>query len=123
MTENNVLSFLQQSLRTVVGATADAVETLQDTQKRNEAIAKVNAEWQKKSEEWVVKGTLTEAEARQIIEDFWQNRQTATTTMTTTSPQEIQIDAPVNDPYTDIQDLTTEIIALRAELEKLNSPN
>jgi cell shape-determining protein MreC len=61
MAENNLFSFLQQSLRTVVGATTEAIETLQDTQKRNQAISELNQEWQKKSQEWAEKGSLTEA--------------------------------------------------------------
>ena len=51
MADNNIFAFLQQGLRTVVGATAEAIETLQDTQKRNQAISELNQEWQKKSQE------------------------------------------------------------------------
>lgn len=117
MTDNNVFNFLQQGVRTIVGATTEAIETLQDTQKRNQAISEFNQEWQKKSQEWAEKGTLTEAEARKIIEKFFQSRGHGNND---SSPQEIPIESEQN-PYDGLKELTEEIISLREELEKLNS--
>ena len=119
MSDNNVFEFLQQGLRTVVGATAEAIETLQNSEKRSQAISEFNEEWQKKSQEWREKGAVTEAEARKTIEQFFQ-RQSGNTN--NSSPQEIPIDSGDN-PYDEIKELTEEIIALRGELEKLNSSN
>lgn len=119
MSDNNIFNYFQQGLRTIVGATTEAIETLQNSEKRNQAISEFNEEWQKKSQEWVEKGTLTEAEARKIIEQFFQ-RQTTSTNQS--SPQEIPIDSGAN-PYDEIKKLTEEIVALRGELEKLNSSN
>ena len=116
--ENNLLGFLQTGLRTVVGATAEAIETLQDNQKRTQAIEEFNSQWQKKSQEWVEKGTITEGQARDIIEQFIQNRGN----VSNSSPQEIPIESEeIQDPYEGIKELTEEIIALRTELEKMNS--
>ena len=119
MSDNNVLSFFQQGLRTVVGATAEAIETLQNSEKRNQAISEFNEEWQKKSQEWVEKGTVTEAEARKMVEQLF-NRQGSS--QNNSSPQEIPIESDEN-PYSEIKELTEEIISLRGELEKLNSSN
>ena len=116
--DNNLLGLLQTGLRTVVGATTEAIETLQDTQKRNDAIAEFNEQWQKKSQEWVEKGTITESQARQIIEQFMQNKGAGSSS----TPQEITIESDeVTDPYEGIKELTDEIISLRQELEKFNS--
>lgn len=117
MADNNVFAFLQKGLRTVLGATAEAIETLQDNQKRNQAISELNQEWQKKSQEWADKGSLTEAEARKIIEQIFQRRSNDNS-----SPQEIPITSDDN-PYEGLKQLTDEIISLRKELEKLNSSN
>ena len=115
---NNFFGILQTGLRTVVGATTDAIETLQDTQKRNQAFSEFNEQWQKKSQEWVEKGEVTESQARQIIEQLIQNKGVGNSS----TPQEITIESDdVSDPYEGIKELTEEIIALRAEIEKLNS--
>ena len=115
---NNFFGILQTGLRTVVGATTDAIETLQDTQKRNQAFTEFNEQWQKKSQEWVEKGEITESQARQIIEQLIQNKGVGNSS----TPQEITIESDdVSDPYEGIKELTEEIIALRAEIEKLNS--
>ena len=115
---NNFFGILQTGLRTVVGATTDAIETLQDTQKRNQAFTEFNEQWQKKSQEWVEKGEVTESQARQIIEQLIQNKGVGNSS----TPQEITIESDeVSDPYEGIKELTEEIIALRAEIEKLNS--
>ncbi len=115
---NNFFGILQTGLRTVVGATTDAIETLQDTQKRNQAFTEFNEQWQKKSQEWVEKGEVTESQARQVIEQLIQNKGVGNSS----TPQEITIESDdVSDPYEGIKELTEEIIALRAEIEKLNS--
>jgi polyhydroxyalkanoate synthesis regulator phasin len=117
MPENNVMMFLQQGLRTVVGATAEAIETLQDPEKRTQAIAEFNEEWQKKSQKWEEKGSITETEARKIIENFFQSR--SNTNSSSSSPQEIPIESESKSD--NLNELTEEIISLRKELEKLNS--
>ena len=115
---NNFFGILQTGLRTVVGATTDAIETLQDTQKRNQAFTEFNEQWQKKSQEWVEKGEVTESQARQVIEQLIKNKGVGNSS----TPQEITIESDdVSDPYEGIKELTEEIIALRAEIEKLNS--
>ncbi|BAQ66217.1 hypothetical protein [Geminocystis sp. NIES-3709] len=117
MENNTLLNIIQQSFRTVIGATAEAVETLQDNQKRNQVLSDLKIEWQEKSREWSEKGTITEQEARKIIEQFFKGY-----TDKNRSYQEIEITS--EDPQNDsIQELTKEIIALREELQNLNSSN
>jgi len=52
MDNNNLINFVQQGFRTVIGATADAIETIQNTEKRNQVISELTSELQKKSQEW-----------------------------------------------------------------------
>ena len=117
MDNNNLINFVQQGFRTVIGATADAIETIQNTEKRNQVISELTSELQKKSQEWQQKGTLTEEEAKKIIEQFFQhqgNNSNANNTYT----QEVEV-KPTDNPYENIQQLTQDIITLREELEKI----
>lgn len=119
MDNNNLINFVQQGFRTVIGATADAIETIQNTDKRTQVISELTSELQKKSQEWQEKGTLTEEEAKKIIEKFFQyqgNNSDSDDNFT----QEVEVKTADN-PYKNIQQLTQEIIALREELEKINA--
>lgn len=49
MENNNLINFVQQGFRTVVGATASAIETLQDNNKRNQIVSELTTELQKKN--------------------------------------------------------------------------
>lgn len=115
MENNTLLNIVQQGFRTALGATAEAIETLQDNQKRSEVLSDLNAQWQEKSQVWSEKGTMTEKEAKKIIEQFFKgynhNNQ---------SPQNIEITLEDNQNGS-ITELTNEIVALREELQNLNN--
>jgi len=120
MDNNNLINFVQLGFRTVIGATADAIETIQNTEKRNQAISELTSELQKKSQEWQQKGTLTEEEAKKIIEQFFHQSKGSNSNTTNTYTQEVEV-KPADNPYENIQQLTQDIITLREELEKVNS--
>lgn len=115
MENNTLLNIVQQGFRTALGATAEAIETLQDNQKRSEVLSDLNAQWQEKSQVWSQKGTMTEQEAKKIIEQFFKgynhNNQ---------SPQNIEITLEDNQNGS-ITELTNEIVALREELQTINN--
>ncbi|MFN9175685.1 MAG: thylakoid-associated protein, partial [Synechocystis sp.] len=68
---NNLLvNTLQQGFRITVGATASLVETLQDPQKRQITFQDLQQQWGQKAEQWAEKGSVTEAEARQYVEQW-----------------------------------------------------
>ncbi|BAQ60273.1 hypothetical protein GM3708_679 [Geminocystis sp. NIES-3708] len=115
MESNTIFNLIQQSFRTVIGATATIVETLQDNQKRSQVLSDLNAQWQEKSQEWVQKGTITEQEARQIIEEFFKGY----TSKNSNFYEDVEVKS-VDNQSNGIQELTREIIALREELQKLN---
>ncbi|AFZ53543.1 hypothetical protein VKI21_16280 [Cyanobacterium aponinum UTEX 3222] len=119
MENNNLINFVQQGFRTVVGATASAIETLQDNNKRNQIVSELTTELQKKSQEWQEKGALTEEEAKKIIEQFFQNK-SENTNNNPNYDETVETKAE-NNPYQNIQQLTQEVIALREELEKIKS--
>jgi len=115
MENNTLFSIIQEGYRTAIGATTSAVETLQDNQKRSQVLSDLNAQWQQKSKEWEEKGTITEQEAKKIIEQFFNGVKFDSNK----SYQDIEINSG-NKKNDDIQELTKEVISLREELEKLN---
>ncbi len=115
MNSNNFTDMIQQGFRIAVGATATAVETLQDKEKINQKINELNKELQEKSQVWAQKGAITEEEAKRIIEQFFNKQQTSNdfssenvSSQSTTTTQ-------------DIRNLTAEIISLRNELNQINN--
>jgi polyhydroxyalkanoate synthesis regulator phasin len=121
MNANNIFQFVQQGFRITVGATASLVETLQDPQKRTEAISEMQTEFNQKADEWAQKGEITEQEARRMIEQLFrqQNWQKSTGSKNTTSDPVSTRRATTENVESELQELTEQIIALRTELEKL----
>lgn len=125
MNSDNLIQLLQKSLRVTLGATATLIETLQDPQRRDENLSKLRTELGQLTEEWEVKGETTEREARSFVDNMLTrstgfNRQTgseATSASTVSSP------SPAPEVQQDLQELTTQIAAIRAELEKLREQN
>jgi len=122
MNSDSLVQLLQKGFRVTLGATASLIEVLQDPEKRDENLAKLRLEWSQLAEEWAEKGEITEQEARNFVDNFLskQNNQSSagssgTTGSTTTTPT-----APPN-VQTDLEELTAQIAAIRAELEKLRS--
>ncbi|MGI0482105.1 hypothetical protein ACN4EE_15135 [Geminocystis sp. CENA526] len=111
MDNNTLLNIVQEGFRTVIGATTEAIETIQDNQKRHQVFSDLSTQWQQKSKEWSQKGTMTEQEAKKIIEQFFQGY-----TNKNQSPQPINITVD-DEENEDISSLTKEIIALREEIQ------
>ena len=124
MNPDTIIESLQTGFRVAVGATASAIEMLQDSQKRDENFSKLNSpDWTKITEELAEKGEATEQEARQFVENLL-NQQSS-------SPDSDSAQAPSSNPSTsstpssdseaqkELQELTEQIATLRAELERL----
>ena len=75
---NVIVDTLQQGFRITIGATASLVETLQDPQKRQLTAQDLQQQWGVQAERWSEKGSQTESEARQYVDQLLvQLRQTA----------------------------------------------
>lgn len=124
MNADNLTNLLQQGFHLTLGATASLVETLQDPQKRTENLSQISSELSHLAHEWAAKGEMTEQEARNFANNFLNQLQnqvpttseasgtTVTNTPTEVAPPEVRLD---------LQELTAEIAAMRAELEKLRN--
>ncbi|MBW4692390.1 MAG: hypothetical protein KME27_11560 [Lyngbya sp. HA4199-MV5] len=120
MNSDTLVQLVQQGFRVTLGATVSLVEVLQDPEKRDENLSKLNQEWSALSTEWAQKGEMTEQEARNFVDTLLTKRGTSQTTtgapsatMTTpAAPPDIQLE---------LQELTAQIVAMRAELERLRN--
>ncbi len=120
MNSDTVVRLLQKGFRVTLGATASLVEMLQDPYKRDINLTRLRTELDQLTQEWAEKGAVTEQEARSYVDRFMAERQasqappTVTTTTTTVppTPPEVQLE---------LQELTAQLAAIRAELERLRS--
>lgn len=125
MNSDNLTQLLQQGLRITLGATTSLVETLQNPQKQSENIESIRLELSHLVTEWAAKGEITEQEARNFVDNLLnqlgnQGRSytpttppsTVTTTPTSAAPPAVQLE---------LQELTAQIAAIRAELENLRN--
>lgn len=124
MNSDNLVQLLQKGFRVTLGATASLIEILQDPQQRSEKLAALRTELDQLSEEWAMKGEVTEQEARNFVDTVLsQSGQSNSTTTsepygTTTTAVAPQPAAPP-DVQLDLQELTAQLAAIREELEKL----
>ncbi|MEP0918659.1 hypothetical protein NC981_17655 [Leptolyngbya sp. DQ-M1] len=121
MNSDTVVRILQKSFRVTLGATASLVEILQDPQKREANLTKIKAEVDQLTREWANKGEMTEQEARSYVDTLMAQRRgemnSGTTVTTTATP------VPTASPEVqlELQELTAQLAALRAEVERLRT--
>ncbi len=115
------MNLLKHGFHITVGATAALVETIQDPQKRSEAISEVQAELSQKTQEWAAKGEVTEVEAKRYLDNLFERRSEAEVNSSpTNTPNPPNYPTGNNSSVNSrLQELTDEIIALKLELEKL----
>ncbi|HLO51017.1 MAG TPA: hypothetical protein VK211_21560 [Kamptonema sp.] len=126
MNSDNLTQVLQKGFRVTLGATSFVMETLQDSQKRDENLAKLKSEnLTQLADEWAQKGEMTELEARNFVDTIWagqSNQDNAEAGATSDSPTSTSAPPPAqSDARLEIQELTAQIAALRAELENLRA--
>ncbi|MCT7949051.1 hypothetical protein NG798_04560 [Ancylothrix sp. C2] len=114
MNNENLTETIQKGFHITLGATAALVESLQDPEKRQENLTKMQSNLGLLTEEWAAKGSLTEQEARTYVDAIFSQQTPTAETSTTTSEAESQSDINAQ-----VQELTAQLAALRAELEKL----
>jgi polyhydroxyalkanoate synthesis regulator phasin len=122
MNVDNLTQVLQTGFRVTLGATSSLLEMLQDTQKRNENLEKIQSELSQLAEELAAKGEVTEHEARQFLDSLLAQQSGDFSRTTETEPSSIQVttsntSASDSRSVAEIQDLTQEIASLRTELE------
>ncbi|QIZ70895.1 hypothetical protein [Oxynema aestuarii] len=126
MNPNNLMEFLQTGFRVGVGATTSLLESLQDEQKREENLADLQLEFNELTQKLAKKGEMTEREARNFVDTIF-NQPGATpsesTPETSANPPDSPSSSTRKEPeiQQEIEDLTAQVAALRAELERLSA--
>ncbi|MGJ3254499.1 MAG: hypothetical protein ACFE0J_25705 [Elainellaceae cyanobacterium] len=122
MNPDTLTQMLQKGFRVTLGATASLIEILQNPQRRDENLSNLAAELSELSEEWAVKGEMTEQEARSFVENLLSNQpgQSGQETSDSTQPTTVTV-KPTTEPgvQSDIKELTEQLANIRSELEKL----
>ncbi|MBD3882600.1 hypothetical protein IFO70_12585 [Phormidium tenue FACHB-886] len=123
MNPDTLVQMAQKSLRVTIGATATLIETLQDPQRREANLSKLRTELNQMTDEWEVKGESTEREARSFVDSLLNQAPSRVNTVST-EPSTVSTTASTAAPVApdvqqDLQELTTQIASLRAELERL----
>ncbi len=130
MNSDNFIQILQKGFHVTLGATTSLIEVLQDPQKRDENFSKLGAEFNELAQIWAEKGEITEQEARNFVDKMWKQRQNQQNQYTSSDGDTNNIDiidisattseTPANIKE-DLQELTAQIAAMRAELERLQN--
>ncbi len=120
MDSQQPLDFLKKGLHMTLGATTALVESVQDPYKREENLAQLNLGFDELARLWEEKGETTETEARQFIDTVVSTTMGKTThSAGTPTPSASSSSTQFNRAIIqDLQDLTDELAAIRAELSK-----
>lgn len=129
MNSDTLTQLLQKGFRVTLGATATLVEAIQDPQRREASLSKLTTELSQLTEELETKGVTTEQEARNFVDTIWRQQSTSTSSPST-QPSPFTSQPPQTPPQTtsqaaptevqqDLQELTAQIAAIRAEIERL----
>ena len=123
-TAHDVQELFTRARRIAFGTAASLVEILQDTDKRNQNFQKLTENFNQIADEMAIKGEETEMEARRQMDSWWSSTSTARTNNTV--PTKIEViditdatDGVYGNGAAEVEALTAEIAALKAELEQL----
>lgn len=123
MNADTLLQLLHKSFRVTLGATTSFVENLQDPIKRSESFSKFSTELSQLAEEWAAKGEVTEQEARNFVETVMAQRASQHHPESSAGATSTTATTPTTDPVVqvELEELTAQIAAMRAELERLRN--
>lgn len=118
---DTVLQLLKKGFRVTIGATATLIEVLQDPQRREQNLSRLRRELDQLTQEWAEKGEITEQEARSFVDTLMAQRRAAedraaSEAIVTTTAVPVP---PPSSEVLELQELTTQLAAIRAELAHL----
>lgn len=140
MNSDNLPQLLKTGFHLTLGAASFAIETLQDPIEREKNIAKLQSDLGVLTDELVEKGETIDREARNFVDTVFgqssekekndsefasESRQSETTSEQQSEEPAGNIPEPFSrsDAQQEIQELTAQMAALRAELESLRVDN
>jgi len=125
MNPDEILQGLQKGFRVTLGAASTLAETIQDSQRREETLARLRTDPNGLADDLAAKGEVTEQEARAFLENLMAQRPAGASWSSPAgssggpSSSASGVPAAPPDIQADLKDLTEQISAMRAELERL----
>ncbi len=125
MNPDMVTEFLKKGFHVTLGATTSVVESLQDSQKREENISQLNLGFDQLSQIWADKGEITESEARKMIDGMATQYGVNANPMSSGSSTSPSATSPSIDPslQEELKTLTNQLANIRLELTQMGSQN
>lgn len=123
MNPDMVTEFLKKGFHVTLGATTSVVESLQDSQKREENISQLNLGFDQLSQIWADKGEITESEARKMIDSMATQYGVNTNPMSSGSSTSPSATSPSIDPslQQELKTLTNQLANIRLELTQMGN--
>lgn len=125
MNPDNFVQLAQKGFHVTLGAAAFMIETVQDPQRRDTNLSRLQSDFTQLAEEWEAKGESAEREARKFVDGLLsqQFNQAHQSTSTTSAPANPASSTTSPDIQQDLQELTLQLAAIRTELERLRETN
>lgn len=117
MNPDDIFQTVQKGFRITLGATSTAIESIQDSQRREETLNKLRTNPTLLAEELAEKGEITEREARLFVDGLLSQQGGSASNSSTSASAGVQTAPP--DIQSDLQELTQQIADLRAQIEQL----
>lgn len=119
MNPDDIFQNLQKGFRITLGATSTVLESIQDSQRREEALNQLRTDPVQLAEELAVKGEATEREARAFVDNLLAQQSGSASAGSSSASASAKTPTAPPEVETDLKELTQKISELRAELEKL----
>lgn len=121
MNPDMVTDFLKKGFHITLGATTSVVESIQDSQKREENLSQLNLGFDQLSQIWADKGEITESEARKMIDSMAAQYGLTTNPMSSGSSASPSATSPSIDPslQQELKTLTNQLANIRLELTQM----
>jgi polyhydroxyalkanoate synthesis regulator phasin len=130
MNSDNLPQMLQTGFHLTLGATSFLIETLQDPVKREENLGKLQSDLSVLADELLEKGQMTDREARNFVDTIFSkpgDGENTESESVSAKPSDVPAsnspESVIPDAQLEIQELTAQMAALRAELESLRNEN
>lgn len=125
MNPDMVAELLKKGFHVTLGATASVVESIQDSQKRDENLSQLNLGFDQLSRIWADKGAITESEARRMIDGMASQYGMNTPSTPTSSASYSRATSPAIDPslQQELKTLTNQLANIRLELTQMGEQN
>jgi polyhydroxyalkanoate synthesis regulator phasin len=120
MNPDTLIQTVQKTYRVTIGAAATLLDSVQDSQLREENFAKLRSNPNQLIDDLAIKGETTEQEARKFVDGVF-SQQSGQSSAAPRPTDSSTPSAATSSIQQDLQELTAQMAAIRAELERLRT--